>query len=320
MDKIGLDWFIFAIGVMMALAYFWPEPGIYEGPFSLSKIATYGVSLIFFFYGLKLNPEQLMSGLKNWKLHIVIQLSTFLLFPCIVLIFYPMFEGTESEKLWLGTFYMAALPSTVSSSVVMVSIAGGNLPAAIFNASISSLAGIFITPLWMGIFIASGSADLDMAGVFGKLILQVLVPVILGLILHKWWGNIAIKYRQRLKLFDQAVILTIIYTSFSGSFARGMFTGIETIDLLLLGAVLLLIFFLVFGIMQFLSYILKLNREDRITTIFCGSKKSLVHGTVMSKILFPDANVVGIMLLPIMIYHAMQLIISSVLARSMAKK
>ena len=318
--RAGFDWFLGALLGVILLAYLWPTPGVQEGPFSLGELAHYGVSLIFFFYGLRLSPEKLRAGLSSWRLHLVVQFSTFLLFPVLVLPWQSLFKGGSNELLWLGTFYLAALPSTVSSSVVMVSIAGGNIPAAIFNASISSLIGIFVTPLWMGLFLSASTEGFDIWQVMGKLVLQVLLPVMLGIFLHRYWGAFAERHRQKLRYFDQSIILLIVYTSFCESFARNMFSGYSIPDLLGLGLAMVGIFFLVYGIIHLLSRLLGFNREDRITALFCGSKKSLVHGTVMSKVLFPDANMVGLMLLPIMVYHALQLLIASVIAQSMARK
>ncbi|TXK48611.1 bile acid:sodium symporter [Pontibacter qinzhouensis] len=318
--RVGLDWFLLALLAMIGLAYLWPEFGIDREPVSLGDVAGYGVSLIFFFYGLRLSLEKLKAGLSSWRLHMVVQLSTFLLFPLLVLPLHSFFEGTEYELLWLGSFYVAALPSTVSSAVVMVAIAGGNMPAAIFNASISSILGIFITPLWMGLFLsASNTADFEMGDVLGKLVLQVLVPVILGILLNSRWGSFAEKHKKKLRYFDQIIILTIVYTSFCESFERDMFSAFGWQDILLLSIAMLLLFFLAFLLINLLSRLFGFKREDRITAIFCGSKKSLVHGTVMSKVLFPDANMVGIILLPIMVYHALQLLVSSMMAQRMGR-
>lgn len=282
---------------------------------SLQELANYGVSGIFFFYGLRLSPEKLRVGLRNWKLHVSVQALTFLLFPLLVLGTRIFFDDPTHNLLWLGTFYLAALPSTVSSSVVMVSIAAGNIPAAIFNASVSSLLGILITPLWMGLFLTESAAGFDFSSVILKLALQVLLPVVLGFLLHKKLGAFAEKHKGSLRIFDQSIILLIVYTSFCESFARDMFAGYSIPDLLLLSLCMVLLFFLVMGISQLFSRLLGFNREDAITLLFCGSKKSLVHGTVMSKVLFPDANVVGIILLPIMLYHALQLLLSGVIAQ-----
>jgi len=318
--RAGFDWFLVALIGMIVLAYLWPEGGVDREPVSLGDVATYGVSVIFFFYGLRLRPEKLRAGLSNWRLHLVVQLATFLLFPLLIMPLRGLFEGTSGELLWLGTFYLAALPSTVSSSVVMVSIAGGNIPAAIFNASISSLIGVFVTPLWMGLYLSASSGDFDMGQIMGKLVLQVLLPVALGIVLHRFWGSFAESHKKRLRIFDQVIILIIVYTSFSESFARNMFSDFSAGDILLLGIAMLGLFFLVYGLLHLISRLLGFSHENRITAIFCGSKKSLVHGTVMSKVLFPDANMVGIILLPIMLYHALQLLASSVIAQSIARR
>jgi sodium/bile acid cotransporter 7 len=317
--RAGLDWFLLALLSMIGLAYLWPTPGIQEGPLSLSNLANVGVSVIFFFYGLRLSGDKLRAGLSNWKLHATIHLTTFVVFPLVVWAAMHLFGTDENRLLWLGVFYVAALPSTVSSSVVMVSIAGGNIPAAIFNASISSLIGVFLTPLWMGLFLATGSGDYDLAGVIGKLALQVIVPVVLGILLNRWLGAWAERHKKALSTFDKIVILMIVYTSFCESFERRMFQSLTVSDLLILGICMLGLFFLIYGLVNGGSRLLGFNRADRITALFCGSKKSLVQGSVMVTVLFP-ANVVGIALLPIMMYHALQLIAASVLAQAMARR
>ena len=320
LKKVGLDGFIIALLGMIFLAYLWPRGGIQNGHFSLALVANYGVSLIFFFYGLRLNPEKLREGLSNWRLHVVVHITTFIVFPLLVLSCKLMFDKNNHDLIWLGAFYLATLPSTVSSSVVMVSIAKGNLPAAIFNASISSLIGVFITPLWMGLFLSTAGNNFQLWNVIGKLMLQVLLPVIMGILLHSRLGSLAEKHRKGLRYFDQSIILLIVYTSFCQSFAKQMFNGYSTWHLLEIGISMAILFFLVFTLISITSRLLNFNREDRITAVFCGSKKSLVHGTVMSKVLFPGSNIVGIVLLPVMMYHALQLVAASIIAQSMAKK
>lgn len=320
LSKAGFDGFLLMIGIMILLAYFFPQPGMVKEPVSLEEIANAGVSLIFFFYGLRLSVAKLKAGLANWKMHIVVQLTTFLFFPLIVLAVRPLFTGTDLELLWLGVFFLAALPSTVSSSVVMVSIARGNIPAAIFNASISSLIGVVVTPLWVGLFIASATGDFDVSDIVIKLLLQVLLPVVIGISLNSRFGAIAEKYRKQLKQFDQAVILTIIYTSFCKSFSEHIFEGFTALELAGLAAGMMLLFFAVFFCVGLLSRLFGFSDEDRVTVLFCGSKKSLVHGTVMSKVLFQHSTITGIVLLPLMLYHALQLIAASIMAQRMARR
>jgi len=320
LSKVGLNGFFFLLIGTIILARLIPSIGTDQSPLQLPKIAEYGVTLIFFFYGLKLNPQSIISDLSNWKLHLLVQLSTFILFPITVLVMKMAFPVYFSTLLGLGIFYLATLPSTVSSSVVLVSIAGGNLPSAIFNASVSSIIGIFITPLWMSTMLQKTLGVFNIGHTVFKLCLEVLLPVVLGLLLHKKFGAWADKYKIALRNFDQFTILLIVFTSFCESFSGEMFDGFSLSELILLGALMLIFFLLVFGFMELISVWLGFNREDRITVIFCGSKKSLVQGAVMGKVMFPSQAMLGVVLLPLMLYHALQLLAGSTIANAMGKK
>ncbi|RYY27472.1 MAG: bile acid:sodium symporter [Chitinophagaceae bacterium] len=315
LKKVGLDGFIIALILMIFIAWLWPQWGVNEGQFSLSVLAGYGVSAIFFFYGLKLDRQKLMAGLGHWRLHLVVQLSTFVLFPVLVLLFRQVFDTPAYKDLWLGVFFLAALPSTVSSSVVMVSIAGGNMVAAIFNASISSLIGVFVTPLWMQLVSDASGVGIDISDSFIRLLIQVLLPVLVGFALSAKFGWFAEKYKLYLRYFDQGIILVIVYTSFADSFLNRRFATIDLQSIIVLTVLLIALFFVVYFFISWICKLLRFNRADTVAAVFCGSKKSLVHGTVMSKVLFNGSPVMGVLLLPLMIYHAAQLIIASVIAR-----
>jgi sodium/bile acid cotransporter 7 len=313
MRRSFIDPFVIAIAVIVFIAYLLPYPGTKESPFHLDEIANACVSLIFLLYGVQLGPEKLKAGLTNAKLHLVIHASTFILFPLILILLKPLFHTALLQQIWLPFFFLAALPSTVSSAVVMVSIAGGNIPAAIFNASVSSMLGVFITPLWMSIFLKQ-SGNIQLGSIIIKLLLQVLFPVIIGLLLHKKFGKLAETNKKRLKIFDQSVILLIIYCSFSESFYEGVFKNFDALYLLEILLMATALLFVVYGIITIITKALHFERKDQITATFCGSKKSLVHGTVMSKVLFANAASAGLILLPLMIYHSLQLLIISIIA------
>jgi solute carrier family 10 (sodium/bile acid cotransporter), member 7 len=317
--KLKIDNFILSIIVVVLLAYYFPFLGTKESGFPIDAVASVGVALIFFFYGLKLSPEKIKNGLRNWKLHVLVQVSTFILFPLILLIFKPLASNAHQNMIWLAFLFLAALPSTVSSSVVMVSLAKGNIPAAIFNASISGLIGIVVTPLWMGIFLKQSNTDYDLSIIYLKLVTEILLPVILGVSLQKFGGKFASKYSNYLTLFDKSVILLIIYKSFAVSFKNNVFSTVGWVDLALISIATLVLFFVVYYITGYFSKLLGFNREDRITAQFCGTKKSLVHGTVFSKILFPASMPMGIILLPLMLFHAFQLFIVSIIATKMGE-
>jgi len=315
-----IDKFVAAIVVIIALAYIFPHFGSGDSGTVLNWIGSLGISLIFFFYGLKLSINQMFSGLKNWKLHVLVQGSTFLLFPMIVITTYPFVEGDSVEILWLAFLFLSALPSTVSSSVVMVSLAKGNVPAAIFNASISGLIGIVVTPIWMGLFLKTSDADFSLSEVYLKLLLQILLPVILGLFLQQYFGKFARKFASQLTLFDKSIILLIIYNSFAESFDQGLFTLVKAMDLVLVGVGVIMLFLILYNITGYLSRLFQFDKQDQITTQFCGTKKSLVHGTVFSKVLLPESLALGVMLLPLMLFHAFQILIISIIANRIARE
>ncbi len=311
------DWFIAGLLLMILLAWLIPGIGMGFRPVHLGTVIDVGVVLIFFFYGLKLDPDKLRSGMRNWKMHLAIQLTTFLVFPLLILPLYPLFADTPGELFWVGMFFLAALPSTVSSSVVMVSIAGGNIPGAIFNASISGIIGILMTPFWMGLFLTSQSAGFEFSHVLIQLFTQIILPVVLGLILHPYGKRWISKHMRKLGAFDKIIILLIVYESFSHSFMSGIFDSISWWSLGGLFVAVLILFFLILHFTRFLASRLHFNREDAITLQFAGTKKSLVHGSVFASVLFAGIDGAGIYLLPIMVYHAFQLFYISVLARKM---
>jgi sodium/bile acid cotransporter 7 len=317
--RVGINGFLLSIMGAIFLAYLVPDFGSSASQVPWKILTDLGIALVFFFYGVKLNPEQLKTGLSNWKLHVLIQACTFLFFPIIVIVlmqFAPWIEG-DFQK---GISFLSVLPSTVSASVVMVSIAGGNLPAAIFNASISSLIGVLISPIWMGWILEGSSIEMDFWVSFGELSLKVLLPVLLGLFFHQILFSKIEKYLSKLKYLDQTVILMIVFTSFAQSFSQEIFTPYSIFSLLKVGISMLGLFFMIWGLLEGLARIFGFGREDRITALFCGSKKSLVQGVVIGKIIFPDPAIFGLVLLPVMLYHIQQLIVGSILAGIFSKR
>ncbi|HRO48358.1 bile acid:sodium symporter family protein [Agriterribacter sp.] len=314
-----LDKFVLALFIAVGVAWFFPQFGSAQSGIPLDAVCSAGIALIFFFYGVKLSPEKIKAGLKNWKLHIVIQAATFIICPLLVLIFYPFLKNEQQEMIWLSVFFLAALPSTVSSSVVMVAMAKGNLPAAIFNASISGLIGIVLTPLWMGLFLQQ-QGDVDFLQIYFKLIVEIIIPVIAGTVMQRAIGHWVARYGKQLSVFDKSIIVLIVYKSFAESFSDGTFSGMQWNDLAMICGISVALFFALYGIIYCTSKLLAFNKEDMITALFCGSKKSLVHGTVFSKVLFSNAAFAGFMLLPLMIFHAFQLFMVSYIAGRFAGK
>ncbi|QDH80735.1 bile acid:sodium symporter [Echinicola soli] len=319
LTKAGLNGFFLALIGTIVLANIFPELGAEDSIIPFKEITHYGVSVIFFFYGVKMDPVKLKSGLGNWKLHLLIQSTTFLVFPAVVTLV-KCLVGAGDDPMWLGALYLSALPSTVSASVVMVSIAGGNVPAAIFNASISSIVGIFITPIWMEFFLEGSEMTFDLLHTFWQLSLQVLFPVMGGFLLHRVLGPWVSRHSTALKNLDQTIILMIVFSAFSAAVGRGMFEGRSWSFLVGLGGLMLLLFLMMAALMYGMGRLLGFERADQITVLFCGSKKSLIQGAAMGKVLFPDPVTFGVVLLPLMLYHALQLVTGSMIAQQLAQR
>lgn len=201
----------------------------------------------------------------------------------------------------------------------MVALAKGNLPTAIFNASLSGLIGIVATPLWIG-FILEKTTDFDFLVVLQKLCLHIIFPLVIGLFLQRYFGDLATKYGKQLSLFDKTTIILIIYSSFSSSFTSNLVEAVELSELLKMAGIVLVLFFVVFFGLAFFSNLIGLNTEDKIAAQFCGTKKSLVHGSVMVRVLFGSSASSGLLLLPIMLYHSAQLILVAWYAEKYRKR
>lgn len=318
--RAGLDWFLLGLIGVVGLAYWQPALGSRASPVPWKLLTTVGVALVFFFYGLKLSFGKLTAGMRNWRLHVVVQLTTFGLFPVLALAVRPFFGAEGGALLWQSLFFLCALPSTVSTSVVMVSIAGGNLPAAVFNASLSSLLGIVLTPLLTRLFLHTSTDGGQLWGLAGQLGWQVVVPIGAGMLLHSRFGAWAERHRARLRTFDQATILLLVFTAFCHSFAEGIFGRYQPVDIAKLGAGMVGLYLVVFGSIWGLGRALGFSRADQVVAVFCGSKKSLVHGSVLAGLLFPASAASGLLLLPLMLYHALQIVLASSMAQYLGRQ
>ena len=311
--------FLWLLVLMVLLGKLIPYRESYNTYFNLGTFIDWGIVIIFLLYGLKLNIREVINDIKNWKLHLLVQLATFVLFPLLVIAFYPLAKDTTFYLLWFSIYFLACLPSTVSSSVVMVSIAKGNVPSAIFNASISGLIGIFATPMLMHPFMDNSSnATVDQASIIQQLLLKVLLPIVLGLLLNPLCRKFITRYGKLIGKFDRLIILLIVYESFSTAFVNQVFSSVPAVTFLIIAGASVGLFFIVYHVLGWATKRLDFNREDTITTTFCGSKKSLVHGSLFMMVLgIPDDNKV-MFLLPIMLYHSFQLFYVSWLANKLS--
>lgn len=311
--KIKFDWFVVGMAIAVALAWMFPRagaPGGWLRPEVLNKV---GVALIFFFSGLSLSFEAMKAGAMRWPVHVVVQATTFVVFPMAGVAMMLAPQRWLSPELAMGFFYLCAVPSTVSSSVVMTAAARGNVPVAVFNATLSSVIGIFATPLLIGWRLNAGGGEAPLGAVILDLILWLLLPLVLGQATRRWLKDWAFKNKKLINRIDRGTILFIIYTSFCESIMHGVWSGksAAVITAVLGSAVLFAtIFFFTVGVSKLAGF----DEADRIAAIFCGSKKSIAAGVPMAQLIFAGDPRLGLILLPLMLYHPLQLVICGVLA------
>jgi sodium/bile acid cotransporter 7 len=272
------------------------------------------VGLLFFLYGARLSTREALDGLRHWRLHAVVLAATFVLFPLLglALVRLPFL----TPELVIGVLFLCVLPSTVQSSIAFTSIARGNVAAAICSASLSNLAGIVLTPLLVALLLAGDGAGVDGSAVLG-IVLQLLAPFVAGQLARRWIGDWITRNAAPLKLFDRGSILLVVYTAFSAGMTEGIWHRLDIGHLLVLLAVCGALLAAVLGATRWGARVLGFARADAITIVFCGSKKSLASGLPMATVLFGHAQV-GLIVLPLMLFHQLQLIVCATLARRYA--
>jgi sodium/bile acid cotransporter 7 len=317
--KSPIDGFMLGLLAVVVLAWLFPSPGAKGGFLHPEVLNKAGVALVFFLNGLTLSFAALRAGTLLWRLHLVVQLSTYVLFPLLGLVVY--FAGAWLDSsLRLGLFYLCALPSTVSSSVAMTAAARGNVPAAVFNATLSSLLGVVLTPLWLSVVLGATGSGLPLGKVILDLVLWLVLPLALGQLSRPLLGDLAGRHKKRLNLVDRGTILVLVYTSFCDSFEAGVFLSQGPLALVLTVAVSFVLLFVVLGATSQWSRWLGFPEEDRIAAIFCGSKKTLASGVPMARLIFGQHPGLSMILLPIMIYHPLQLLVCTWLAGKWARR
>jgi sodium/bile acid cotransporter 7 len=311
--KWHIDWFLIGILCAAFLAWLFPDPGIRGSWLHPEILTTAGLVMVFFLHGLALPFEKIKAGILHWRLHLAVQATTFIFFPLCGLAALALFAPSASPEVKTGFFFLCALPSTVSSSVALTAVAHGNVAAALFNASISSIIGIFATPLWMNI-IYKTQESVPVGQVIFDLVLCLLMPLIVGQLSRPLLSEWAVRHKPFINRMDRGVILLLVYTSFCGSMKMHVWNqyGISFPVIVLLSS--LLLFFIAFQFTSFLSALFKFSFNDKIAIVFCGSKKSLAQGVLMAQFMFPHNPALGVILIPIMIYHSLQLFLSSMLA------
>lgn len=311
----NLDPLILLILCAVAIAIVFPARGEFADTFDV--LTNIGIALLFFLYGARLSTREAINGIKHWKLHLTILAFTFAVYPLIGLALRPLTAFMPND-LYLGILYLTLVPSTVQSSVAFTSVAKGNVAGAIVSASASNLAGVILTPLLVMAFMGAGDGIHIDSSVFLEISMLLLLPFALGQLTRRWVGKIAAS--KATKVVDRGSIAMVVYAAFSKGMVDGMWSQISVWQILfqILFSTVFVLFML--WVTKVVSQKLGFNREDTIAIQFCGSKKSLATGLPMASVIFASGSTsLGLLILPLMIYHQVQLMICASVASRYAR-
>lgn len=310
------DTFLLILIATLAVATLLPARGDYATV--VHWLANITVVLLFFFHGAKLARSAVVSGLMHWRLHLLILASTFVMFPLLGWGLAALLPGVLSPVLWTGVLFLVALPSTVQSSIAFVSIAKGNVPGAIAAASASQVLGVFLTPLLVGLLAGTDGDGSDAVAGMGQVALLILLPFSVGHLLRPWIGDFVTRHKATIAVTDRATIVLAVYSAFSAAVIEGIWSKLPPAQFANLFVVCVVLLTFALGFTTLLARLGGFSREDEIVLVFCGTKKSLVQGAPMARVLFagPEA---GLILLPIMIFHQLQLMVCAWIAKRYAE-
>lgn len=315
MRRFMSDSFTIMLVATVILASFFPVSGVAADYFGLAtKIA---IGLLFFLHGARLSRDVVVAGFLHWKLHLTILAATFVLFPLIGLGAGILVPSILPSTLYAGILFLCVLPSTVQSSIAFTSIAGGNVPAAICAASASNIFGMFLTPLLAGLLLSAiGHTEFSLDAL-KSILLQLLAPFILGQMLQPWIGDFIRNKSKILMPVDRGSILMVVYLAFSQSVTEGLWHTISIRDLGVVIIVDILILAIVLAVTMFGSRWAGFSKEDEIAITFCGSKKSLASGVPIATVVFAGQSI-GSIVLPLMLFHQIQIMVCAVIAQRYA--
>ena len=311
---VPIDGFILALAGVVLAATLLPCRGVSVHAVHIAGMVA--IAALFFLQGARLSRDAILNGMTHWRLHAASGAATFILFPLLGLGLIAVFPTLLPGPLFLGVLFVCALPSTVQSSIALTSIARGNIPAAVCSATVSNITGIVVTPLMFSAMSNLHSGGIELMGIW-KVAAQLLLPFLAGHLLRPWIGAWTERNRGVLAITDRGSILLVVYGAFSEAVVRGIWQQIPPALLILLLLVMAVLLGLALLYIRLTSGILGFDRDDEAAFVFVGSQKSLVSGIPIANALIPGPAI-GPILVPMMLYHPMQLLVCAWIARRYA--
>lgn len=310
------DPFLLKILAAVAVATVLPLRGDAVEPVHIAN--DLAIALLFFLHGARLSREAILAGLTAWRVHLAVLAATFLLFPFMGIGLRFVADLWLAPTIGAGLLLLCLMPSTVQSSIGFTAMARGNVPAAVCSAAASNLLGVVLTPLLIVLFFPQATGGISWNGV-GKITSQLLVPFLLGHLCRQPLLGLLDRRKTLLAEYDRAVILLIVYVAFSAAVIEGLWRRYTPADLGWIFLMIAALLGLALLVTRIAARRLGFATADEIVLVFCGSKKSLASGVPIASALFPAA-MVGPLILPLMLYHQLQLMVCAALAQAYARR
>jgi solute carrier family 10 (sodium/bile acid cotransporter), member 7 len=300
--RVPVDTFLLALLAVVTLAALFPATGTAADVLDVAtKVA---IALLFLLYGVRLSPTEALHGLKHWRLHLLVLAATFVVFPILGLAARVLVPSVLTPGLYTGVLFLCLVPSTVQSSIV--------------SASLSNILGVALTPLLVVLLMHTTGAPRIGGSAVLDIVLQLLLPFVAGQLLRPWLAGWVHRHAFVTKAFDRGSILLVVYTAFSMSVAENIWSSVSPWRVVAVAGVCTALLAIMLGFTVGVSRLARLNRADAAVVLFCGSKKSLASGLPMALVFF-GTGAVGLIMLPLMLFHQIQLFVCAIIASRMSR-
>lgn len=317
---ISRNWFVLSLPFVVLLAFVLPSAGSDDGWLKAGVTTKFGVALIFLFQGMTIQTKALHHGLKNWRLHVLVQSFIFILFPVLGIGFDALTGGHLPHDLRTGFLYLCVLPSTISTSPVLTTMAGGNSVGAVFNAVLSNLLGMIVTPIWAAYLMHKSGESRPIGPVLLNVAIQLLLPLIVGQIIRQRHARWIDPRKKRFSHASSVLILFIVFSAFCNSVKKHLWETYGPNLIIPAAGGVILLFFVSTALAELLAWLFRLDRGDKIVAIFSCPHKTLASGVPMAGAIFGQQYPgLTLILMPLMFYHPLQLFVCGLIADRFAR-
>lgn len=333
------EWFVIGMGVFVALAYKFPNVAKNHGHIRADISIEYcAVALIFVISGMNIPRQKLMSQASHWQAHIVTQVVSFLITPSIAFGFCTAILKANNpninEWILIGIIVTGCTPTTVSSNVVMTRQAKGNESLSLVEVSVGNIMGAFITPALVQLYLSKNSGfaygnptqDMSLQALYKEVMkqlgLSLFVPLFVGQALQFFFPN-QVKWmlvKFKLAKIGSFMLLLLIWSSFSNSFASGSFEQVSHQSIIMV-CFMNVGFYLCFTMIcfflahcWFLPKRFQFSREDTVSIMLCGAAKTVALGVPLINAQYNGDNTkIGLVSIPLVLYQGEQILVAQLL-------